>query len=238
MAVYEVQVLIVSQEGFHDQYHGILGGENGHMSIPPVAAFDPVFWLHHCNVDRLLAIWQAINPSVWWPSSLQRGEPSSTVDLTPFRAPNGRFWTSDTARLTKDFGYTYAESGRTPSAIAQDIGRRYNWSQQQFIPPGQQAVAPADMQDALNTSSAPFFQFNSNSIPSVLAPATTSLASGVSTFKLEQSNIDNTQKPLGSKLDTSKIPENSSRIRQWYIDSSANRCVTLPPPISPPNPPS
>jgi tyrosinase len=36
-----------SVEGFHDQYHGIIGGFAGHMSYPPIAAFDPVFWLHH-----------------------------------------------------------------------------------------------------------------------------------------------------------------------------------------------
>jgi tyrosinase len=32
------------------------------MEFPEVAAFDPVFWLHHANVDRLFAMWQALNP--------------------------------------------------------------------------------------------------------------------------------------------------------------------------------
>ena len=26
------------------------------------SAFDPVFWLHHTNIDRLFSIWQAIYP--------------------------------------------------------------------------------------------------------------------------------------------------------------------------------
>ena len=36
-----------SLEGFHDQYHGIIGGQGGHMGSVPVAAYDPIFWLHH-----------------------------------------------------------------------------------------------------------------------------------------------------------------------------------------------
>lgn len=36
-----------SVESLHDHYHGNCGGDGGHMSRVPVAAFDPVFWLHH-----------------------------------------------------------------------------------------------------------------------------------------------------------------------------------------------
>lgn len=39
----------------HDQVHGELGGLMGH---PHSAAWDPIFWLHHANIDRLWAIWQ------------------------------------------------------------------------------------------------------------------------------------------------------------------------------------
>lgn len=35
-----------SVEGLHDDYHGNCGGV-GHMGRVPLAAFDPVFWLHH-----------------------------------------------------------------------------------------------------------------------------------------------------------------------------------------------
>lgn len=37
--------------------------DGGHMSFPPVAVNDPVFWLHHCNVDRLWSIWQRVSPT-------------------------------------------------------------------------------------------------------------------------------------------------------------------------------
>lgn len=35
-----------SLEGLHNSYHNNIGG-SGHMSQVPVAAFDPVFWMHH-----------------------------------------------------------------------------------------------------------------------------------------------------------------------------------------------
>lgn len=36
-----------SLEGIHNNYHVNIGGQGGHMSEVPVAAFDPIFWLHH-----------------------------------------------------------------------------------------------------------------------------------------------------------------------------------------------
>jgi hypothetical protein len=35
----------------------------GHMTFPPVAVNDPMFWLHHANVDRLWGIWQRKSPT-------------------------------------------------------------------------------------------------------------------------------------------------------------------------------
>lgn len=48
-------------ESIHNAIHNSVGGF-GHMEFPEVAAFDPVFWLHHANVDRLFAMWQALYP--------------------------------------------------------------------------------------------------------------------------------------------------------------------------------
>jgi tyrosinase len=28
-------------------------------------AFDPIFWLHHSNVDRMLSLWYAIHYNTW-----------------------------------------------------------------------------------------------------------------------------------------------------------------------------
>lgn len=36
-----------SLEDTHNSVHGLTGGTGGHMGDPTVAAFDPIFWLHH-----------------------------------------------------------------------------------------------------------------------------------------------------------------------------------------------
>jgi hypothetical protein len=41
----------------HNSLHNIIGGKNGNMSNVDIAAFDPVFWLHHCNMDRHYYTW-------------------------------------------------------------------------------------------------------------------------------------------------------------------------------------
>jgi tyrosinase len=52
-----------SFESIHDQIHGTIGGSNyGDMSVVPVSAFDPAFWLHHAMIDRSFALWQALYP--------------------------------------------------------------------------------------------------------------------------------------------------------------------------------
>ena len=51
-------------ESIHNTIHYSVGGY-GHMTYPEVAAFDPVFWFHHANVDRLFAMWQTLNPDTY-----------------------------------------------------------------------------------------------------------------------------------------------------------------------------
>ena len=51
----------------HDQVHGLVGGElspvqPGLMSDPDTAGLDPIFWLHHANIDRLWEVWRQ-NPA-------------------------------------------------------------------------------------------------------------------------------------------------------------------------------
>lgn len=41
----------------HNLVHVMVGGDTGYMSDPNYAALDPIFWLHHCNIDRLWAAW-------------------------------------------------------------------------------------------------------------------------------------------------------------------------------------
>ena len=43
----------------------ISGRTNGLMASVPTAAFDPIFWVHHCNIDRLWSVWDCLADRVW-----------------------------------------------------------------------------------------------------------------------------------------------------------------------------
>jgi tyrosinase len=47
----------------HNRIHVQIGGNNGFMSFPSTAALDPIFWLHHCNIDRLWEVWRNQGPA-------------------------------------------------------------------------------------------------------------------------------------------------------------------------------
>jgi len=116
--------LFDSIEAIHGTIH-MIGGGNGHMGEVDYAAHDPIFWLHHANVDRLFAIWQVLNPEVFVGSKKTElgnfdTEAGMVEDaespLKPFHASlrssgasEDRFWNSDDVRDTRTFKYTYPE---------------------------------------------------------------------------------------------------------------------------------
>ncbi|CAD6578783.1 MAG: hypothetical protein ASARMPRED_008848 [Alectoria sarmentosa] len=118
-----------SLEDVHNTMHTRLGGEvtggNGHMSRIPYSAFDPVFWLHHTNIDRLFAIWQALHPDDskhverYVTTQTNRGgtfitkpngEETIKTPLAPFGASAENYWTSEEVKQTSSFGYVYPET--------------------------------------------------------------------------------------------------------------------------------
>ncbi|KIL95361.1 hypothetical protein FAVG1_00097 [Fusarium avenaceum] len=125
-----------SIESVHDIVH-IYGGLRGHMTYVPLSAFDPLFLLHHTMTDRLVAIWQALNPDSWL-LPMAAGENSFTTlkgeiqdaqsPLTPFLASeDGTFWTSDTSRTTEAFGYAYNDTdltGKQKEDLRQELTRK------------------------------------------------------------------------------------------------------------------
>ena len=48
--------------GPHNQVHNEIGGPGGTMANVMISPADPIFWLHHGNIDRLWSQWQAANP--------------------------------------------------------------------------------------------------------------------------------------------------------------------------------
>ncbi|KAF2024335.1 hypothetical protein EK21DRAFT_117885 [Setomelanomma holmii] len=56
-----------SIEGWHNAIHVMVGQARwkeyrGHMGNPAYAAFDPIFWMHHNHIDRMLSLYQALYP--------------------------------------------------------------------------------------------------------------------------------------------------------------------------------
>ena len=114
-----------SIEGVHGFVHSIVGGNGGHMGRIEFAGFDPLFYFHHANIDRLIALWQAINPNSYL-SSNTANSPNENTELYPFRINATQYWTSKLARNVTAFGYTYPELiGATPQSIIAAINSLY-----------------------------------------------------------------------------------------------------------------
>lgn len=119
-----------SLESIHDIVHVVVGGESeGHMYYLDTSSFDPAFWLHHTNVDRLFAMYQVVQPTrgntLVTPGNINRpmaqwnqGEPkNSYTPLKPFtKNTNGEYFTSEDIRNTRVLGYVYPETNGNPSA--------------------------------------------------------------------------------------------------------------------------
>lgn len=135
-----------SFEGPHGWVHLTVGG-NGHMTDVGYAAFDPIFWLHHANVDRLGAMWQAIYPNSYLTETREPGGnwfivPGQPINagtyLYPFHQKDGRSpWTGTAARYPKTFGYSYPDvkdwtftgsnaAARLSAAVTTRVNQLYN----------------------------------------------------------------------------------------------------------------
>jgi tyrosinase len=96
-------------ENIHNLLHNFSGGMNpnyvpgsptepqyGDMVSPGTTAFDPIFWSHHSNVDRLWDDWQTIHPG--------GGPDDPDAILPPWTMTVGQ------VRNVKNLGYEYLKS--------------------------------------------------------------------------------------------------------------------------------
>ncbi len=98
----------------HNIVHVDVGGNGpapiyGLMSDPGTAALDPIFYLHHCNIDRMWAVWNAqgnSNPSVpdWLNGPASIGQRQFAMPM-----PGGKSWIYTPRELTSlsPLDYTY-----------------------------------------------------------------------------------------------------------------------------------
>lgn len=116
-------------EDAHGWVHGVVGGGYlrdspywGHMWPLEYSAFEPLFMLHHANVDRLFTFYTLSHPQTFMlPSSIgtqsnlflsdnQLVDPDTA--LLPFRRTPTAFWTTNECRDTAALGYAYPETQR------------------------------------------------------------------------------------------------------------------------------
>jgi tyrosinase len=73
----------------HNAVHVIIGGpQTGFMIDPNLAGLDPIFWLHHCNIDRLWAAWLQRSGNVMENGAAWRNGPSPRQFAMPDTAGN------------------------------------------------------------------------------------------------------------------------------------------------------
>jgi tyrosinase len=80
------------EQRLHDEGHGWVGGNRGWMADAEKAAQDPLFYMHHCNVDRTWAQWQYVHdrfgdstPVDYWPAgdyTPGSGYPGNNLEAT------------------------------------------------------------------------------------------------------------------------------------------------------------
>jgi tyrosinase len=86
----------------HNVVHGAIGG---FMGDPDTAALDPIFWLHHCNIDRLWEVWRNQGPGSGWRDSGWLGQSFDFHDATGAKLTLACSALLDTTTILH--GYTY-----------------------------------------------------------------------------------------------------------------------------------
>ncbi|MEV6601556.1 tyrosinase family protein [Actinoplanes sp. NPDC051346] len=84
--------------GMHNSVHVWVGGDMQTGTSPN----DPVFWLHHCHIDKLWSDWQRAHPTSGY---LPTGNTTNVVDLNDTMTPWGTVRPSD--MLSHTAWYTY-----------------------------------------------------------------------------------------------------------------------------------
>jgi tyrosinase len=99
----------------HNHIHNFVGGNNGNMQDPNRAARDPIFWLHHANVDRLWTRWVRKNPGRTPTAQSWRQQAFS------FFNKQGNQASITTAQMLNTFDLNHRYDTQRPPAI--EIGR-------------------------------------------------------------------------------------------------------------------
>ncbi|KAF7985973.1 hypothetical protein HWV62_43940 [Athelia sp. TMB] len=90
---------IDSIEAPHNMVHLLMGGY-GAMSDNDYAGYDPVFWLHHANIDRILAFWEHVYNEYWMGEGYYID--ANTVKPIPFAERDGTWDVDDNEAINEN----------------------------------------------------------------------------------------------------------------------------------------
>lgn len=141
----------------HNNIHGDVGGAEpgtdpnqwfnlGLMSMPITAGLDPIFWLHHSNIDRLWSIWTAMPGHVDPTDGDWLDGPTDRAFAVPLS--DGTIWNFsasavlDTRAQPLDYGYDDETPPVLPSRVAT---RMAGLGGRAVAPAGAGAVREAEM---------------------------------------------------------------------------------------------
>lgn len=108
----------------HDFVHGLVGGARGNdpaqpgaMSVPSTAALDPIFWLHHANIDRLWESWNRASQTHLNPGDPRWINGPGSVGQREFAMPmpDGATWTYTPGEMISIDTLGYAYDDLTPT---------------------------------------------------------------------------------------------------------------------------
>lgn len=92
----------------HNLAHGYIGGDMNDLQRAPN---DPIFWLHHANVDRCWALWRRRNPDEVYPQAWRDEVLGGFLDADGKPAPTA---TAGSTTDTIAFGYVYPHDETLP----------------------------------------------------------------------------------------------------------------------------
>lgn len=152
------------ESGPHNGVHGAVGGSRpgadpnawqslGLMSAPWTAALDPVFWLHHSNIDRLWTTWRVSHADPADPDWL-RGPTDRTFVMPEVGGTEWEFTAADVLDSTADpLGYVYDDE-EAPPETPRGPARRQRRLERLESPPEQAPITDEEEAVEMTTDGA------------------------------------------------------------------------------------
>lgn len=123
----------ISLETPHGTIHTSVGGSGGSMSSISTAAHDPIFWLHHCNVDRYFYNWMKRITNDFTIKLTEKEILPETLDLilAPFFPNQFDLMVSDNYL---DYKFCFSNNTKSYLSISDCIDlSQYNWEYETIV---------------------------------------------------------------------------------------------------------